>query len=157
MYTVAAQGAHQDCTIEFRPQHRRILAALPKPVQRFEHLLEKSIGPGEEEGTLHPTLTLLLHVRRLLANMAFRPWAVSDADAYNTRERVDLGLVVWAEQGASYSRLYLQIQHAYAPAEHALAAFYERKYDMSPERAKRFAAKVTDILYRANFVFSTRD
>src|SRR5262249_18741433 len=110
-------------------------------------------GPGNDEGTLQPTARQRLHVEHLLGNAAFRPWALSDADAYNSRNEVDAGLDAWARMNSARARLRKQMLGAYPAAERALAEYYASAFGLQPGKAREVAAWALDLTFRSYFVF----
>jgi hypothetical protein len=143
------------CTIQFRPAAiRDVLSLLPEPVASFAQLVDQTIGPGLDEGTMQYTARLRINVQHVWANVAQRPWAVSEADVYNSRQEVDAGLKTWSRGGHSHLRVYRQILAAYPIALHSLCAYYERTFSLSKDKAQPLAEYVLDIALRANYIFS---
>ena len=155
VYRPAAGGFQQQCTIHFRPDDKSGVELLPATVHRFVMLLDETLGPGLNEGTLHPTASLRLDVEHFWGNAALRPWALSDSDAYNSRQEVDDGLRTWARGAKSFAGVYRDIQRSYPLAEQALARYYQRQLHLPSARAGRLAHWVLDLGYRANFAFSS--
>jgi hypothetical protein len=142
------------CAIQFRPTAiTDVLSLLPEPVAFFAHLLDQTIGPGLDEGTSQPTARLRISVQHVWANVAQRPWAVSEADVYNSREEVDAGMKTWSLGGRSRLRVYKDILAAYPVALHSLCAYYERTFSLSKDKAQSLAKYVLDIALRANYSF----
>lgn len=146
---------HAICTIAFHPPAKDPIGLLPKQVGTLALKLDEALGPGNDEGTLQPTATTRLHVKHVLANAALRPWALSDADAYNSRSEVDAGLEDWAKVNGSRRRLYNEIRKAYPAAEHSLATYYVSAYGLQPRKAQEVAAWALDLIFRSHFVFSS--
>ena len=90
----------------------------------------------------------------MLANVALRPWALVDDDAYNSRSEVDTGLEDWAKVNSSRRRLYREILQEYPTAERSLATYYVNTYGLQPQKAREAAAWVLDLVFRSFFVFS---
>jgi hypothetical protein len=156
VYTAGKVGYTSTCQIKFWPPQGLAKAplTLPKAVRQFVDLLDQALGNGDGEGTLHPTATLRARSRHMWRNVAYRPWAISDKDAYNSRQQVDDGLLHWSQTGNSYVRLYAQIQHAYPAAESALSKYYESQFKLSRVHAKQVAHWILDVTYRSSFTFS---
>ena len=142
------------CTIQFRSPGPDVLSALPEPVASLARLVDETLGPGLNEGTLQPTARLRVDALHVWANVAQRPWAVSEADVYNSREEVDAGLKAWSSGGDSYLHAYKEIVAAYPIALRALSAYYEKTFSLRTEKAQRLAEYVLDIALRANYTFS---
>lgn len=156
VYLAGGNGYINACHINFWPGQGRAQAprVLPKKVRAFAGLLDQSLGYGPEQGTLQPTATLRNYSRHIWRNVAFRPWALSDQDTYNSKEQVDDGLLRWSQTGASYARLYRRIQRGYPAAELALSSYYEFNFKLPKLQAKKVAHWILDVAYRSNFSFS---
>jgi hypothetical protein len=154
VYRPAPGNLEPLCTIDFRPSNMDVLSVLPESVASFARLLDQTIGPGIDEGTLHPTARIRVDVQHVWAHVAQRPWAVSEADVYNSREEVDAGLKEWSREGDSYLRVYNEILAAYPVAVRALSAYYEKTFSLKTDKARQLAEYVLDIAVRANYVFS---
>ena len=144
------------CLIKFWPDQGQARAPriLPKEVREFASLLDQTLGYGPEQGTLQATARLRMDSQHTWRNAAYRPWALSENDACNSKQQVDDGLLQWSHTGLSYARMYARIQRMYPVAEAALSRYYESKFKLSHNRAKRVAHWVLDVAYRSNFVFS---
>jgi hypothetical protein len=154
VYRVTA-GPHDPlCTIEFRPTTPETVRLLPEAVATLAELIDETIGPGNNEGTLQPTARLRVAVQYVWGNVALRPWAVSEADVYNSREEVDAGLEVWSKGGRSYRRVYKEILAAYPVALEALRQYYVSTFSLSEDKAQALATYVLDIALRANYAFT---
>lgn len=153
VYTPGQTGYKQTCEIRFWPNGGTKAWRLPESVKHLIGLLDQTLGPGNNEGTLQPTARLRLYSLHIWRNVSFRPWALSERETYNTREQVDLGLREWSKNGATYARLYGDIQRTYPKAEADLARYYETQFKIPRSRAKENAHWVLDIAYRSNFVF----
>jgi hypothetical protein len=149
-------GYRPACTIKFWPDQGRAKAPriLPSEVRGLANLLDQTLGYGPEQGTLQATATLRMHALHIWRSVAYRPWALSEKDAYNSKEQVDDGLLQWSRTGPSYARAYAQIQHAYPTAEVALTRYYESRFKLPHKQAKQAAHWILDVAYRSNFVFS---
>jgi hypothetical protein len=145
---------HAICTIAFSPSGKDPAGLLPRPVTRLAHKLDEALGPGNDEGTLQPTARTRLDAKRVLANAALRPWALTDGDAYNSRSEVEAGLEEWAKVNHSHRRLYSEIRKEYPLAENSLAAYYASAYGLQPQKARETATWVLDLIFRSFFVFS---
>lgn len=142
------------CTIAFGPSGKDAAEHLPRPVKRLASKLDEALGPGNDEGTLQPTARTRLDAKHVLANAALRPWALVDANAYNSRSEVDAGLEDWAKVNNSRRRLLAEILKEYPAAERSLAAYYASAYGLPPPKAQEVAAWVIDLVFRSFFVFS---
>ena len=144
------------CLIKFWPFQGQTRAprVLPKVVREFASLLDQAIGYSPEQGTLQPTARLRTDSQHIWRNVAYRPWALSDRDAYNSKQQVDDGLLQWSHTGPSYARMYALIQRIHPLAEAALSTYYETEFKVPHNHAKQDAHWVIDLAYRSNFVFS---
>jgi hypothetical protein len=156
VYLADRDGFKSVCKIKFWPAQSQAAAPaiLPKEVSELANLLDQTLGYGPEQGTLQSTAGLRMYSRHIWRNVAYRPWALSDKETYNSREQVDDGLLQWSHTGLSYARLYARIQGAYPAAESALSKYYESRFKLSNTRAKQAARWTLDVAYRSNFVFS---
>lgn len=136
----SSKDRHAICTIAFSPRGKDPAGLLPRPATRLARKLDEALGPGNDEGTLHPTARTRLDAKHVLANAALRPWALTDGDAYNSRSEVDAGLEDWAKVNNSRRRLYSEIRKEYPLAEHSLAAYYASAYGLKPQQAQEAAA-----------------
>lgn len=150
VYSLEPDRLAPRCTIRFHPQVEKAASLLPLPVQKLEALLDRSMGSGQDEGTLQPTARLRLAVQHVWANAAVRPWAM--AEPHNSRQRVDQGLREWAEGDAASRKLYQEIGQQYPLAQQALAAYYEKTLRRPAHEAAQWAERVLDIAYRAHYV-----
>jgi hypothetical protein len=153
VYKETSNGFERGCIVRFRPEGANAMALLPKSVQRVAHLLDETIGPGRDEGTLQPTARLRLQVQHVWANAALRPWALSDSDTYNSTDEVEAGLVAWSQKGPSYSQVRKEILRAYPLAEQDLSGYYIRQFNLPKKKANSLAKWVLDIALRANYTF----
>lgn len=151
VFVAEPAGSVRRCSVQFRPSGGKAIALLPKPVQRYAGLLDQTVGSGDDEGTLHPTARIRLEVEHTWANTALRPWVT--ASHYNSREEVEAGLKGWSLQGASYRKIYQEIQRQYPVAEQSLAAYYRRRFNLSTPKAKALAAYMLDMALRSHYVF----
>jgi len=150
------------CIVQFRPGPEsdsnafdllHVAAPLPKAVLRLVELLDQTIGSGRGEGTLQPTATLRIQVKRVWANVANRPWALSGNDGYNSRDTVDSELKAWSRNGPSFANVYRKIQKDYPIAQRALSRYYHRRFGVPRVKADSFAKWALDVAYRSNYVF----
>jgi hypothetical protein len=155
VYVAEVGGVKPSCTVQFRPAVKKAISLLPKPVQELARLLDQTIGPGENEGTLQPTARLRSEVEHDWANVAIRPWA--KGKAYNTREEIDSNLRDWSLKGASYRTVYQKIQRQYPLAEQSLANYYQTHFHRSPNDAEIIAAYVLDVTFRSHYSFHSYD
>ncbi|QYK11888.1 hypothetical protein K0I63_14115 [Shewanella rhizosphaerae] len=153
IYINSSEAFDQSCTIKFRPDVKLSQSLLPNPVQYFAHLLDETMGPGNDEGTLQPTARLRNHVQDVWANAALRPWALSDSDTYNSTEEVNMALAAWSKTGSSYKKVYAEIIKSYPVAEKSLSYFYINNFNLSKNQAEKIAKWVLDIAYRAHYSF----
>lgn len=151
VYVPAPDGLRQACTIRFRPDVKAAVDLLPRPVRALEALLDRTIGSGKGEGTLHQTVRLRNEVEDSWANAAMRPWA--DIVPYNDRPTVDAGLAAWAEAEPSNRTLLRAIRSQYPRAERSLAQYYRARFHAAPDAARRQAAYVLDLVYRQHYAF----
>jgi hypothetical protein len=145
------------CSINFHSKVADAAELLPMAVRLWARALGRTIGPGENEGTLQSTARLRIQIQHALANAALRPWALSEADVYNSRPEVDAGLKEWSRHGQSFAREYEAVQSSYPAATRALTEYYAQQFDVAREEARVQAEWVMDILYRAHFVFHSDD
>jgi hypothetical protein len=145
-------GATPLCEVAFRPPFKRATSPLPIAVRRLAAGLDDALGPGRDEGTLHPTARIRIAMSVAWANTALRPWAVAD-DAYNARAEVDAELARWAEGVPRRQAERAAIRAALAPAERALAGYYSRTYHVAPAKAAAMSRFALDVIYRGHFVF----
>jgi len=150
VYVEGSDGVTLRCTVRFRPGVKRPVELLPVPVRRLAGLLDQTIGPGNDEGTLQPTARLRNSVNDTWANVALRPWAT--LEPYNSRRQVDAGLIAWSRRGASYARVHRQIEQQYPAAEQALASYYRTTLHLPAANANALAASELDAAFRSNFV-----
>ncbi|SDF73092.1 hypothetical protein SAMN05428966_12023 [Massilia sp. PDC64] len=155
VYVPEADGLQQACTIRFRPDVKAAIDLLPKPVRALEALLDRTMGSGMGEGTLHPTTRLRNEVEDAWANAAMRPWA--NIVPYNDRATVDAGLATWAEAEPSNGALLRAIRRQYPRAERSLAQYYRTRFHAAPDAARRQAAYLLDLVYRHHYAFPHGD
>jgi hypothetical protein len=152
---IAEEEVKLSCTVQFHPRVTDAASLLPKPIQKLVRLLDQSIGPGIDEGTLQPTAGLRIDVGHTLANAALRPWALKEP--YNTRDEVDDGLEKWSRNGPNYLKAYKAIKKQYAVAEGALALYYQKNFGKPSDEAKLLAAYSLGIIIRSHFAFHSDD
>jgi hypothetical protein len=147
-------GIKLRCKVLFRPAVKKASDLLPKPVQVLAHLLDQTLGPGNNEGMLHATFRLRALAGQNWANVAMRPWISGRAyGAYNSRAQVDAELASWAKQGSSYRKVYRAIQRQYPLAVDALAEHYQKRFHRPGPESKKLAAYLMNYAFRANYVF----
>lgn len=155
VYKETADGGFQrSCEITFHPKGKSTLALLPRTVQKFANLIDDTIGPGRDEGTLQPTARLRLHAQHVWANAALRPWALSESDTYNSTDEVKAGLLAWSQNGPSYRRVHREILRTYPLAESDIGNYYMRQFHLPKDKANRLAKWILDIAFRASYTFS---
>jgi hypothetical protein len=143
------------CTVRFRPKVKKAALLLPLPVRRLALLLDQTMGRGENEGSLQPTARLRLNVEDTWANAALRPWVLGEP--YNNTEAVNAGLKDWSSKGASYLKVYRNIQRQYPLAQRSLAEFYEKNFHRSAAEAESLSSYVLDIAFRSHYAFHSDD
>jgi hypothetical protein len=121
VYVPAPDGLQHACMIRFRPDVKAAVDLLPEPVRALEALLDRTMGSGKGEGTLHPTTRLRNEVEDAWADAAMRPWA--NIVPYNDRATVDTGLAAWAQAEPSNRVLLRAIHRQYPRAERSLAPY----------------------------------
>jgi hypothetical protein len=154
VYRVSEGPLDPVCTIRFRPMTQEIVRLLPEAVASLAQFVDRTIGPGLNEGTLQPTARLRIGAQHVWGNVALRPWAVSEADVYNSREEVDAGLEMWSRGGQSHLGVYRRILTAYPAAIQALGHYYVRTFSLPEGKARALAEYVLDIALRANYIFA---
>ncbi len=156
VYSTDMHGFKQRCSLHFHPRVRKAEMLLPAAVQKFETLLDQTMGRGERDGTLHSTAHLRNQAQAVWANAALRPWALSH-QPYNTIEEVEAGLLEWSRDGESYASHYAMLKKQQALALQALADYYKRNFQRSPKNAKLLAVYVMDIALRTHYSFHSED
>ncbi|MEH6631538.1 MAG: hypothetical protein V7776_11950 [Halopseudomonas aestusnigri] len=154
MLSIGKDGAKERCAINFHPEIERITDLLPSSVKRLATYLDGTLGSGKDDGTLQSTAGIRVRVKHVLANMIQRPWALSNYEPYNTRERVDAELENWAKRGKSHQHLYTKIYTQYPKAEKALAKFYKARFSKTTNEATAMAKQDLDIALRSHFIFA---
>jgi len=155
VYKVESDGFRQSCTITFRPKGESGIELMPKAVQKFARLVDKSVGDGKgiDEGTLQPTARAKLRTQHHWAQAALRPWSLSEQSAYNSTEEVEAGLLEWSKAAPSFHRLYKDILIAYPVAEKSLTHYYMQNFKLPKERARELAKWVMNIIFRGSYTF----
>jgi len=151
------QSLRPVCSIAFHAEGATSSELLPQPVSNLARKLDEALGPGNDEGTLQPTAWIRLGAQHLMANAALRPWALSEADVYNTRQDVDSGLVAWAKGNHARNRLYDDIRKEYPAAEKSLAAYYATAFGLQGRKSEEVAKWVLDLMFRSYFVFQRQE
>lgn len=152
VYTLANGRAGVACQVAFHPPMKTQLALLPEPVRRFDAMLDEALGPGDNEGTLHPTATIRFDVGNAWMNASLRPWALVEP-TYNSDEEVERGLSTWAAASRKRRALLDSLHRRRSEAEPALAAYYRSRFRLDPAEARRASAYVLDYMQRSYFVF----
>lgn len=152
VYAMEPSGVKRRCSVQFRPNVKKAILLLPKPVRELAQLLDRTMGQGRDEGTLRPTERLRLNVQHTWGNAALRPW-VPGSGRYNTRDEIDAGLENWSKTGEAYREVYLAIKRQYPVAERSLARYYQHGFGQSAPDAAKLAAHVLDNAYRSHYVF----
>ncbi|WP_282120486.1 hypothetical protein [Ruegeria atlantica] len=140
------------CWIDFVPDRPTGLEAMPVAVRRFALLADEALGPGTNEGTLQPTARIRSRVEQKWALISERPWALT-RPLYNTRDEVDGGLAVWADQIPARAVFYRNLKREYKRAEPQLANFLTDRFGIEPKQAERYSAFAMDYMLRSYFVF----
>lgn len=143
------------CTITFADASGELVEGLPEEVRKLADWLDQALGEEGQQGTLRPVARLRLHAQRVLANVTHRPWAVSEKDAYNTRQQVVAGLETWARGHGERLRLLQDMEDVYPDAERSLSRYYA--HTLGLEGADELAARALDVLFRSYFVFPSLD
>ncbi len=154
VYSPAASGYQQSCSIKFSNDSQKPHAPLPEPVQQLIVLLDQTLGFPENEGTLQPTVRNRLMASHFWANAALRPWAISAKDSYNNKQQVDAGLLDWSLLNKKNLHIYQQIQSLLPVAQQALADYYQGRFALDHKAATELASWVLEIGYCVNFTFS---
>lgn len=152
IYWVAESGEAKRCTIQFHKAAEDGVKLLPKAVQKLAQLIDGTLGHDNDGGSMHPIMSLRNDVQHMWANVALRPWALSD-EPYNTRAKVDLELRKWSRITPSFCKLYNNIQRQYPKAQQALAQHYQVKWNKSHKDAEVMAKRALDIAFRSYFIF----
>ncbi len=88
-WTIFRQGSEAPaCTIRFVNYRSDALRLVPPEVRELAGLLDDTLGPGLDEGTLQPTAWIRIKAQQTWANVALRPWALS-REPYNSRQQVN--------------------------------------------------------------------
>jgi len=151
VFDFGPKGLKPSCKINFRPEVKNATNVLPKPIRQFAKLLDSTIGPGLDEGTLQSTAWIRIKVQHVWANMALRPWV--SYQPYNSRKEVDAGLLAWSQLGKTYLKTYQEIQQQYVLAKRSLANYYGKRFRKSAAEAKALAVKQLDLAYRSHYTF----
>lgn len=154
VYKQTTHGFKRNCTVRFHPKAKNTIAILPNTIQTFIRLLNKTLGSGANEGTLHPTMRIRLNVQHVWANAAIRPWSLSESDVYNSTEEIKSGLLEWSKQSSAEQQIYKKILQLYPLTEKELGRFYMRQFHLPQKKAKHLANWVLDIAFRKNYIFS---
>lgn len=150
---VTSNGLTSPCRISFGNSARAGLAGLPPAVRKLAAALNEALGPGNNEGTLHPTASIRLNVKEGWANAALRPWAFS-VEPYNTREDVLQGLAAWSKGSRQRSALLRRIEASYPAAERDLESYYAAQFNGGRISPRERSRQVLDHMFRSYFVFS---
>lgn len=153
VYTEGTNDFKEVCTIKLRPDGERGFESLPPPVRKLAFLLDETLIPGYEEGTLQQTRLLRVRAKYIWANVALRPWALSEQSVYNSTEEVESGLLQWSKKAPSFRRHYKKILNTYPSAENALTRYYMRQFKLKKESAKELSHWALNIAFRGNYTF----
>lgn len=151
IYATGSKEKTPCCLVSFSSNSEPAKNALPQQVQVLANLLDDTLGDGREDGSMQQTGHLRAGTNITWGNVALRPWAVNNA--YNSREEINSGLLVWSRTGKKYLALYKKIQAQYPIAEKALAKYYKEIFTLTQEKAENLAKYTLDIGYRNNFIF----
>lgn len=141
------------CDLRFTSEKTSPMSALPSSILQLEHLLDATMGPDANEGTMQSTARRRGEVFRVWVNVAKRPWALSESDVYNSTSEVEDGLRDWAARGPKALATYESIKKQYPKAERALAKYFQKTFQLNNEKAKALATWTLDIAMRAHFSF----
>jgi uncharacterized protein YecT (DUF1311 family) len=155
IHVVEPTGITPRCSVQFRPPVQTATSLLPLPVRELARLLDQTMGPGADQGTLQPTASLREAVSHTWANVVLRPWALGGP--YNTRDEVDAGLRNWSQEGATYRKVYQSIQQQYPLAGQALAEFYQKAFHRTVADAMAQSSYGLDIALRSHYAFHSSD
>jgi hypothetical protein len=144
------------CRIIFSQIKAPAKSLLPPVVRRWAKAVDEAIGPGLNEGTLHPTSRIRLAVEQGWIDAALRPWALN-ATPYDSRPVVDAALRTWAAQSPTRTAVLRRINGEYYEAEAELAAYYKARFRISAAAARRSSRYVMDRMLRLSFVFPGAD
>ena len=156
VHPLDATAAHSPCTVQFGPPVANAVSLLPAAVGTLASLLDRALGSGQNEGTLHPTGTIRSLVQTMWANVLLRPWALTNRP-YNTRAQVDTDLRAWSMENPRHQRIYEDLERQYPLAEHALSRYYRGRFHKSEKTADILADRALDIAFRSYFVFPPAD
>ena len=141
------------CRVSFGLPKEGGLSLLPRAVSRFAAVADEALGPGSNEGTLHPTAGLRLAVKQDWAAAALRPWALTGTP-YNTRAEINRGLERWASGNRKRLAILSQIKKNEIAAEGSLTTYYIAHFGKAPVEARRLSRYVLDHNFRDYFTFS---
>jgi uncharacterized protein len=153
VYLSTPLGMKPQCDVVLKPNVKSNIELLPKDVQKFALLLDKTMGSGKDEGTLQPTAQLRTEVEFLSGNIALRPWIVFK-EPYNSHQEVEDGLINWSKDSISNQRLYESIRNQFSIAEKSLAQYYQQQFNLSSIKAETLSKSVIDIFIRSHYSFS---
>jgi hypothetical protein len=112
---------------------------------------------GEEaanSGTMHAQAGLLIDAGRSVSRLAVRPWALPNADLYNSRAAIDADLPHWAASGLYQYRLHRAWPEAERKARASLAEYYAAAFGLPADIAQRASDAAVDALIRSYFIFA---
>lgn len=148
-------GIAQTCRVSMGRDFASAAELLPPQLRRLARLLDGTMGPGHDEGTLHSTARRRFKVQKAWANAMLRPWAWDEP--YNTRQEVDAGLRDWATVNRARRRLYEDIRRSLPRAQRELARHYRVHFGRPAAEARACAAFVLDAVLRAHYAFHSED
>ncbi len=139
--------------IAFTPKVKDTTTLIPKgPLHDIAVLLDDIVGiPSTDQGTLNANGRVHADVKYLWMDLVYRPWSMGTA--YNTRGRIERGLVKWSKGSKVYKAQYDRLKSLYPQAESQLAQHYKARFGWSDARCKQCAKAWMDMIYRAHFVF----
>lgn len=152
VYTTEADGVKKQCTIRFMPKVKQGVFLLPAPVQRIAALLDEALGPDTMEGTMHTITSLRNGANDAWANVASRPWALTEQPA-NTSAQVYDALGEWSTTSRKSHDVIWTIIHHFREARHSLARYYQDKFHMPPRDAKKMADFAMVLMEGEYFLF----
>lgn len=152
VYSFTSSGMKHQCDVVFEPNVNNNINLLPNDIQKLALLLDKTMGSGKDEGTLHPTQQLHNEVEFLSGNIALRPWVVFK-EPYNSREEVENGLINWSKDSTTNQKLYEAIKNQSPIAEKSLVQYYQQQFNLSSTKAETLSKSIIDIFVRSHYSF----
>lgn len=151
VYSIAADGAKQRCTVRFGDQNELGPALLPEPVQRWAELLARSLDDKHDAGTMHFVTGLKQYIRYLWTNIAVRPQAFVKEQPDVGRAAAEKAIGKWAEATPRLRTLRTEILEQFPRAQKSLADYYKERFSKSDQEAAAMAQQALDIVFRSYF------